>query len=241
MRIIIVEDEQRSRRGLKNLIQMASDECEIVADAADGQKALTLIKKCKPDVVFTDIRMPYMDGLELIREVRKEDKVVKFVIVSAYEEFEYARQALSLGVTDYLIKPLIMDDVEEVIGKIIRTGSFEKEEAVPEKKDVHPLIKKSLGIIEREYACALSQKELASRLGITAEYFSALFAKEMGESFVKYIKRYRIDVARTLLLHTDESREDIARKVGYSDLKYFYKVFQEVTGTSVAEYIRSNR
>ncbi len=182
-----------------------------------------------------------MDGLELIKEVRKEDKVVKFVIVSAYEEFEYARQALSLGVTDYLIKPLIMDDVEEVIGKIIRTGSFEKEEAASEKKDVHPLIKKSLGIIEREYACALSQKELASRLGITAEYFSALFAKEMGESFVKYIKRYRIDVARTLLLQTDESREDIAQKVGYSDLKYFYKVFQEVTGTSVAEYIRSNR
>ena len=238
MRIIIVEDEQRARRGLKSLIQTVSDDCEVVADAADGQKALELIRKCKPEVVFTDIKMPYMNGLDLIREVRKENQKVKFVIVSAYEEFEFARQAISLGVTDYLVKPLIMDDVEQVISNIAR-----KEEEVSgdeQKENCHPLIRKSLKIIEREYASQLSQKELASRLGITAEYFCNLFAKEMNESFVKYLKRYRVDVAKTLLIQSGESRDDIAYKVGYTDTKYFAKVFRDVTGKTITEYVLEN-
>ncbi len=238
MRIIIVEDEQRARRGLKSLLQMVSDDCEVVADASDGKKALELIRKCKPEVVFTDIKMPYMDGLELIREVRKEDTKTKFVIVSAYEEFDYARQAISLGVTDYLIKPIIMDDVEKVITNITRKDEVTKNEE--KNENCHPLIRKSLKIIEKEYASQLSQKELAARLGITAEYFCNLFAKEMDESFVKYLKKYRIDVAKTLLTESNESRDDIAYKVGYTDTKYFAKVFRDVTGKTITEYIAEN-
>lgn len=240
MRIVLVEDEQRARRGLKNLIQMVSDDCEVVADAADGEKALDIIRKCKPEVVFTDIKMPKMDGISLIKEVRKEDPDIKFVIVSAYEEFDYARQALSLGVTEYLVKPLIMEDVEKVVNKL-EQFEVKTEEHTQEAEEIHPLIKKTLKMIEKNYASHMSQKDVAAELNITPEYFSSLFAKEMGESYVKYIKKYRVGVAKSLLLHSDISKEEVAEKVGYTDTKYFGKVFHEVEGCSVSEFLHHNR
>lgn len=240
MRIIIAEDEQRARRGLKSLLQAVSEECEIIADAPDGVKALELIRKCKPDVVFTDIKMPYMDGITLIEKVKQDMPDIKFVIISAYEEFEYARTAISLGVTDYLVKPLIMEDIEEVMKKLEMQKEFKPQSTKPDiaAEGVHPLITKALRIIEKEYASRMSQKELAEQLGISPEYFCSLFAKEMGESFVKYMKRYRIEVAKTLLCHTGDNKEEVAFKVGYSDVKYFNKVFHEVTGKSVTEFLR---
>lgn len=244
MRIIIVEDEQRARRGLKSLIQTVAEDCEIVADAADGVSALELIKKLKPDVVFTDIKMPFMDGLELIKEARNLDIKTHFVIISAYEEFEYARQAISLEVTDYLVKPIIMDDIQEVMerlkeAEVIKTPQSEPQEGLLRKyENVHPVIHKALRMIEKDYASRISQKDLASELGVSQEYFSYLFTKEIGESFVKFLKRYRIEIAQTLLVYGDVAKEDIAEKVGFSDEKYFHKVFREITGTSITEFLR---
>ena len=106
MRIMIVEDEQRARRGLRNLITTISDEYEIVAEASDGKQALELIHVLKPEIVFTDLKMPYMDGLSLIRAVHAMEISTQFVIISAYEEFDVARQAISLEGQDYLIKPV---------------------------------------------------------------------------------------------------------------------------------------
>ena len=119
MRMMIIEDEQRARRGLKGLLlATAEEQDEIVAEASNGKDGLELIKTLKPDVVFTDIEMPYINGLELIKNVRKEGLTTIFVIISAYAEFEYARSAISLGVTEYLVKPLIMEDVEQALESV---------------------------------------------------------------------------------------------------------------------------
>ena len=92
MRILIAEDEMRASRGLRMLLTSISPEAEVVAEASDGRQAFELIKLHRPDVVFTDIRMPYMDGISLIRAVRDQRIDTKFVIITAYEEFEFARQ-----------------------------------------------------------------------------------------------------------------------------------------------------
>lgn len=246
MRIIIVEDEQRARRGLKHLLQMASDDCEIIADVSDGDKAVALIEMLKPDVVFTDIKMPAMDGLMLIKKVRNLGIHTQFVIVSAYEEFEFARKAVSLGVTEYLVKPLIMDDIENVIKKLQCTGdnltekNYEPIDLSSQYPDTHILIKKALKYIEKEYAKKINQKELASQLGISQEYFSSLFTKEVGESFTKVLNKYRVGVAKTMLLNTDISREQICECTGFTDKKYFDKVFREITGMSVTMFLREH-
>ena len=113
MTILVVEDESRARRGLITMIHSISPSYEIIGDASNGRTAFEIILSKRPDVVFTDIRMPQMDGLELIKKVRSFQMNTRFVIVSAYEEFEYARQALTLGVDDYLVKPVMKEDVEK--------------------------------------------------------------------------------------------------------------------------------
>lgn len=244
MRIIIAEDEKRASRGLKSLLESISDECEVIAEAADGQKAFELIKVLRPDLVFTDIRMPYMDGISLIKAVRSQGIDVKFVIISAYEEFQLAREAISLGVLEYLVKPLTYEDVEQVWNKITRNepGNVSSPELSVSLKsrypEAHPLILKALEIIESGYATKIVQKELADRLGISAEYFSFLFNRDVGESFSKFLKSYRIEKAKELMDSDSIPREQIPYSVGFSDVKYFGKCFKEETGMSVTSYRR---
>ena len=186
MRMMIIEDEQRARRGLKGLLlAVAEEQDEIVAEASNGKDGLELIKTLKPDVVFTDIEMPYINGLELIKNVRKEGLTTIFVIISAYAEFEYARSAISLGVTEYLVKPLIMEDVEQALESVKKrmkkTDMREKPKSLAERyPGIHPVILCALRKIEKNYGSSLSQKELAEELGISQEYFSSLFTKNIG-------------------------------------------------------------
>lgn len=242
MRIMIVEDEQRARRGLHNLITTISDEYEIVAEASDGKQALELIHTVKPEVVFTDLKMPYMDGMSLIRAVNAMGLSTRFVIISAYEEFEMARQAISLNVQDYLIKPVTYDEVEELLKRLSAREGIGAEEIknIQEKyPNAHPYVLKALNIIEKSYAAKISQKELAEDLGMTQEYFCYLFNKDVGETFSKFLKNYRIQIAKSLLVNKGVPREEVPYHVGFSDTKYFSKVFREVVGMSVSEFIKS--
>ncbi len=247
MRIMIVEDEKRSSRGLKNLLLAVSDECEIVAEVSDGQRAFELIVCLQPDVVFTDIKMPYMDGISLIKAIQTRGGTkAKFVIISAYEEFELARQAISLGVVDYLVKPLTLEDVEKVwrrlqeesLGVCEECGQEDLKNKYP---GIHPLMLKALDIIQCSYATKLSQKDLAQSLGISAEYFSFLFSRDIGENYAKFLRRYRIEKAKFLLSMDTIPKEQIPYSVGFSDPKYFYRCFKEETGVNMTEYKKTRR
>lgn len=244
MRILIAEDEQRARRGLKNLIMSISGEYEIVAEVPDGKQALEIMQIVKPDVVFTDLKMPYMGGLELIKVAKAAEIKAKFVIVSAYEEFEVARQAISLGVYEYLVKPIMIEEVKELMERLedektgdhsTCTGSLKEQ-----YPNAHPLVRKSLSFIESGYASKISQKELAESLGVSQEYLCYLFNKDVGMNFSRFVRTYRIDLAKKLLLSQAVPREEIPYKVGFSDSKYFNKVFREIEGISVAEFLREN-
>lgn len=245
MRIMIVEDEQRARRGLYNLLTSISDEVEIVAEAPDGKKALELIAATRPDVVFTDIKMPYMDGIALIKAVKALGIESRFVIVSAYEDFQTAKAAISNGVTEFLIKPVTYEETEAVLEKLKALLENKPSAGIRDLRkkypDAHPAVLKALQIIQVNYAVKISQKELAESQGITQEYFSYLFTRDIGEPFSKFLKNYRIEVAKTLLLEDGIPREEVPYSIGFSDVKYFNKVFKEVTGESVAEFVRSRK
>ncbi|NLG88435.1 MAG: response regulator [Clostridiaceae bacterium] len=241
MRIVVIEDENRARRGIVSLIQMIEGDYEVIAQAADGRRGFELIRKLKPDLVFTDIQMPLLNGLELIKMVREEQIDTKFVIISAYENFEYARTAVSFGVTEYIVKPVILEDIEAVLKKAEQSfgSKMPVKKQPPSRKNIHPCVQKALGIIEKEYAAKLTQEELAMRLRITPEYFSYLFHRDMGVNFSTYMRNYRIDVAASLLKDNSMKIYDVARITGYNDTKYFCKVFKEVTGLSPSEYMRN--
>lgn len=244
IKVLIAEDEKRASRGLCSLLSKISDEIEIIGEASDGRIAFEMIQKLHPDVVFTDIRMPYMDGITLIKTVKEYGIDVKFVIISAYEEFEFARQAVSLGVVEYLVKPITLEDAES-IWKRIRESGMQRSGSQSEKlKDdypqAHPLVQKALDLIECSYGTKISQKEIAENLGISAEYFSFLFSRDVRENFSKFLRKYRIEKARQMIDKGEGSCEQIAYSVGFSDIKYFYKCFKDETGMNVSEYKRAN-
>ena len=240
MRIVVIEDENRARRGIVSLIQMVDGDYEIVAQAADGHRGFELIRKLKPDLVITDIQMPMLNGLELVKLVREEHLDTRFVIISGYESFEYARTAMSFGITDYIVKPVIIEDIEEVLKKAEQalTGKVPEKQQAQLRDNVHPSVQKALGIIEKEYAAKLTEEEFARRLRITPEYFSYLFHRDMGINFSAYLKKYRIDVAASLLKDNDMKIDDVARITGYTDTKYFCRVFKEISGLSPSKYMR---
>ncbi len=118
LKIFLVEDEKLIREGIKNGISWEEEGYEFVGDASDGELAYPMIQKLQPDILITDIRMPFMNGLELSQLVKREFPNIKIIILSGYNEFDYAKQAIQIGITDYLLKPISSAQLLEAINRI---------------------------------------------------------------------------------------------------------------------------
>ena len=117
-RIILVDDEEEVRKGIIKKINWETLGFEVVGDAENGQDALEKIEQLEPDVIMTDIRMPYMDGLELIAKIRQKYPSMKVLIFSGYDDFEYAQQAIKLNVTEYILKPVNVEELTEILTRV---------------------------------------------------------------------------------------------------------------------------
>ncbi|NLL80436.1 MAG: response regulator [Clostridiales bacterium] len=130
IKVFLVEDEIVMREGIKSTVQWEREGYEFVGEASDGELAYPMIQNLKPDIVITDIRMPFMDGLELSRLIKKELPETKVIILSGYSDFDYAKQAISIGVTDYLLKPISSAKLLEAVNRVaemIRQERAQKE------------------------------------------------------------------------------------------------------------------
>ena len=129
IKVFLVEDEIVMRNGIKNNIPWEKEGLEFAGEASDGELAYPLIRKVQPDILITDIRMPFMDGLELSELVKKEFPRIKIIILSGYNEFDYAKQAIHIGVTDYLLKPITAAKLLEAVKKVADVIEKEREDA----------------------------------------------------------------------------------------------------------------
>ena len=126
-KIFLVEDEAVIRNGIRSSIDWEKHDLLFAGEAGDGELAYPLIKKTKPDILITDIRMPFMDGLELARLVRRDLPQTRIIILSGYNDFDYAKTAIGLGVTDYLLKPVSAAQLLEAIGRVTELIDRERE------------------------------------------------------------------------------------------------------------------
>ena len=156
-RIILVDDEEEVRKSIIRKIDWQSVGFTVVGDAENGEDALEKIENLEPDVVLTDIRMPYMDGLTLAEKIRQKYPSMKIVIFSGYDDFEYAKRAIKLNVTEYILKPVNVEELTAILKKI--QASLDEE--IEQKRDVSLLrenYKRSLPILREQFL-----KDLVSR------------------------------------------------------------------------------
>ena len=128
IKVFLVEDEFVIRNGIKNNINWKQEGYQFVGEASDGELAYPMILKEKPDILITDIKMPFMDGLELSKLVKQELPDIKILILSGYDDFEYAKEAIRIGVTDYLLKPISSNKLLDVLGNVSNVIEQEREE-----------------------------------------------------------------------------------------------------------------
>jgi two-component system response regulator YesN len=117
-KVFLVEDEIVTREGIRDNVDWEAYGFEFCGEAPDGEMALPLLQMARPDVLITDIKMPFMDGLQLCKIVRERMPHTKIIILSGHDEFEYAQEAISLGVMEYLLKPVGVQDLHNVLQKI---------------------------------------------------------------------------------------------------------------------------
>lgn len=241
MKIVIVEDEAISRRGLVKIIPTLDSSYEIVGEAQNGEEGFELISRTLPDVVITDIMMPKLDGISMIEKLSQLNKKFIYIIVSGYAEFEYAKKGIQLGITDYLIKPVVPVDIENVLKKLgssLRIKESDQNQVMTFDARYSLLVTKILKIIHSKYGDRIVLEELADQFGVTPEYLSMLFSKEVKVTFSGYLKIYRINEAKRMLLEDRLKIYEVAKKVGYDDPKYFCRVFKEVTGSPASIFVR---
>ena len=247
MKILVADDEDTIRKGVSNYIKQHSNRFENVFEAENGQDALDIILKQRPEVLLLDVQMPIMTGLEVMKAISNVDYHPVIIILSGYDEFSYAQQAVKYGVNEYLLKPIRATEILDCINRLAdeRYGIQEDEtgthkDADAETKSANHIATEARAYISEHYMDNLSLSSVAEELGITGGYLSTLFTQNFDCGFVDYLNQIRIDRACVYLEQTYLKTYEIAYKVGFKDEKYFSKVFKKLTGVSPREYRSSN-
>ncbi len=247
IKVMIVDDEKYVRMGIKNETDWALIGCEVVAEASNGEEALAAAEEVRPDLVISDIRMPKMDGLKLAGELMDRYPGIKIIFLTAYDEFEYARQAVRLGVSDYILKPFGDGELEASVQRLLHLHPNTPASAKELEETLVPLIEKNT--VENRYVkLALEYLEdhyndtdfsiarLAEQISMSEGYISRLFKSETDTGINNYLIRYRIRKAMDFLKDPQVKVYEVAEKVGYQDIAYFSNTFKKLVGKSPSEY-----
>lgn len=247
LKVLVVDDETFVRRGIVMETDWKSIDCAVVAEASNGIEALEAVHKFSPDLIISDIRMPKMDGIELLKNLREEGNNVHLIFLTAYSEFEYAKQALRYYAFDYLLKPFEDGELEaavvrarEEIEGIRATGKSDKEAFILDagnSQDKSRYIQEALSYIAENYSNPdISVGDIASAIDISEGHLSHLFKKETEYTVSAYITRYRMRAAMNLLSDVRNRVSEVAEKVGYKDVAYFSSTFKKIVGENPSEY-----
>ncbi len=168
LKVFLVEDEALIREGLREKIPWEQYGYKLVGDASDGEMALPMIRKTRPDVLITDIKMPFMDGLELSKIVREDFSAMKIIIISGYDDFEYAREAIRVGVDQYLLKPITRMNLRKVLQEL-----KEKIEQDMEHQDYQVMLQNEMHKYEQFSQRRFFEQVLAGKLSVSEIYDEA--------------------------------------------------------------------
>lgn len=247
--ILVVDDEPRTRQGIKQALEVSGAGRYQVETADNGIAAAQRLREGKVHLLITDVRMPEVSGLDLIRQLAEEKCKPVTIVISGYAEFQYVQQALQLGAVNYLLKPLDKQELLQVVEDALkREETAERQQRLeraadplllaldPDQSGIGDAVKAALAIVEQQLHESLTLLDVAASIHLNASYLSVLFKEQTGITFSEYVTRLRMQRAKELLAETQLPIGEIGERVGYKTDKYFIKVFKTCEGVSPSRY-----
>ncbi len=241
-RALIVEDEDLMREYLEKTLSTICTEWYAADTAVDGQEAIEKIEESHFDGIITDIRMPVMDGLAMSKAIREKHPQMPILIVSGYNEFDYARKAVRLNIFDYLLKPIDEQELAAALSAMaIQAGKKQQSELIEEENEyvnenTDGLAQRALSYIQQHFSDPISLTSVAEEIGVSPAYLSTVFHREIGTSYSRTLLKFRMEEAARQLRQTNQKVQQIAQNVGFFSAKHFTHVFREYYHCSPMEF-----
>lgn len=246
-KVVLIDDEHIIVDGLKKMVPWDKYDCTVVATASDGREGIDIIKKYMPDILFTDIRMPNLDGLTMLAGIKSQFPDMQVSVLTGFRDFEYAQSAIKIGVTRFLLKPSKMDEllealetmVEKLKEKNVSETPSETNEELPEAKEEVAnsfIVRNALKYIEDHFAEKLTLIEVADNVYVSQWHLSKLLKKHTNQNFCDILNGIRIEHAKKLLRDPSLKIHEISEQVGFTDVTHFSKKFKQIVGVSANGY-----
>ena len=241
-KVVLIDDEKASLDMLEQSFKWKEYGFSVSGVFTNAPEALKSIKELGADVVITDIEMPVMNGLELAGEIKRIQPGIKVVILSAYDNFSYAQKAISIGVYEYVLKPITEEMAEELLVKL--KTRLDKDNGVYSEIDDSNGIrnvrfKAMIEYINLNYMKKLSLSDLADMFNLNVTFCCSLFNKNFDCTFTEYCTRLRMKKAAELIKDGEMNVYEIAEYLNY-DYIYFNKLFKKHYGMTPRRYSNSN-
>lgn len=236
-RVMLIDDEQSARSLLKESINWKNLDMEVVGEAASGIEAINVIDDMRPDIAFVDISMPFMNGIEFTEIATKRYPDLQIIIMTAFDEFEYARKCVKLPVFDYMLKPFVRSEVEDNLLRLkeilAKMGKGEEQDSEEESSPIDNIKK---FIVDNYTDPSLNLTSVAQYFGFSSSYLSRKFKQDTGKNFVEYLTECRMEKA---IDYAKKGKKMFytSNEVGIPDPNYFGRCFKKYTGLSYSEFV----
>jgi two-component system, response regulator YesN len=238
---LIIDDERPVHVVITKLGKWREYDIEPPYSAYHGRDGIKALRELRPDIVFVDMQMPVMGGIEFLNQASMEFPKTKYIVVSGYDDFSYAQIAIKNGAIDYLLKPVVAADLDKALSKAVsllnREHNISPEKAANEvnlpPKEVINEIK---DYIDKNYTTDIKISMFSDKYFFSKEYLSKSFKKEFGYGIYEYALKLRMERAKELLNDPTMQIKDIAERLGYSNNNYFSKAFKNYYNISPTEF-----
>ncbi len=242
-KVVLIDDEAIIVEGLKKVVDWQGYGCEVVDTAFSAAGGSAAIRAHAPDIIFTDIKMPDTDGMTMLAGLRSEFPDMQITVLTGYRDFEYAQEAIRLGVTRLLLKPSRMDEISEamrtMLANLEKAADNARQETVlvDEQRCANSfIVRQALSFIEEHHAEKFTLQEIADHCYVSQWHLSKLLNKHTDRSFYDLLNAARMRAAKKLLEDPSLKISDICERVGYADIGHFSRVFKKTEGVSANEY-----
>lgn len=237
---LIVDDEKAVQIAIGKLGKWHTYHMDPPSLASNGKEGLYAMRELRPDIVFVDMQMPVMNGIEFLKNAKDEFPDAKYIVISGYDDFYYAQNSIKLGAIDYILKPIVEEELNTSIKKALHllnpSMDFTKTEEEDQSISAGEVAAIMKDYIDKNYSQNLKLSYFSDKYYFSKEYLSKIFKANYEIGIYEYVLQVRMERAKELLLDDSLKIQWISDRLGYTDSNYFSKAFRNYYGITPSQF-----